>query len=256
MDCTEAAGDFLTVNRGIDGRCVESSYMEKRDNPATRYPEATCLLRRPGAVWRQAMIASIDSARGLIGDLVPIEGSKQRGFTPAQAQRFLRSADVVQAAGTKRPRASALAFWLCWNGATDVPPGSRLRAIERRRRILGASYAAVRTKARSSAIAEDPERWRKAGIPWAKPFIKELLQSFIDSAIMLDILATIIGLVLRALFSQTSFEAAVLKRVAFLFEHKEVRSGRAREIWNVILRDCELFDIDERNERLLVRYAK
>ncbi len=56
-------------------------------------------------------------------------------------------------------------------------------------------------------MADDPERWRKAGMAWAKPLVDGVLQSFVDNGLMLDFLAILVGLLLRAVFSRTSFEA-------------------------------------------------
>ncbi|MGA7201583.1 MAG: hypothetical protein WBX26_07125, partial [Candidatus Cybelea sp.] len=57
----------------------------------------------------------------LLDDLVPIPGTTQRGFFPAQANRFLFLLWLGKALG-QRLRPSAMAFWLCWYGADDVPP--------------------------------------------------------------------------------------------------------------------------------------
>jgi hypothetical protein len=195
-------------------------------------------------------------ASGLITDLAAIKGSNQRGFTPYQAQRFLDLLTLCKKLGTKRPRASALAFWLCWYGATDIPP--ELVCVHSERSVctylhfLGRQYDRRRVPSRSH---EDPERWRKAGMPWAKPFIKEVLQSFIDNGMMLDILSTIVGLVLRALFSKTSFEvvAPTIKRLAFLLGIKEIKMEAIRKAWDVIEEGLQqLLTVDERRNPLLV----
>ena len=194
-------------------------------------------------------------AAGLITELAWIKGTNQRGFTIYQANRFLDLLTLCNKLGTKRPRAAAFAFWLCWYGATDIPPELVCAHIERcvctYLRFLGRQYDRRRVPMRSHG---DDERWRKAGMPWAKPFIKELLQSFIDNGIMLDLLSTVIGLVLRALFSRTSFEAIapVLKRLAFLVGIKEIKMDIVRKGWDVIQEGLQLVNTDESRNPLLV----
>ena len=191
----------------------------------------------------------------LITELAWIKGTNQRGFTLDQANRFLHLLTLSKRLGTKRPRASALAFWLCWYGATDVPPQLVCEHIKRcvctYLRFLARQYDRRRVPQRSHA---DDERWRKAGMPWAKPFIKEFLQSFIDNGIMLDLLSTIVGLVLRALFSRTSFEivAPVLKRLAFMVGIKEIKIEAVRRCWDLAQEALELINTDESRNSLLV----
>lgn len=194
-------------------------------------------------------------AAELIADLRPIKGTTQRGFTPAQAQRFIDLLALCKMLGTKRPRASALAFWLCWYGAADIPPKLVCAHIERcvctYLRFLSRQYDRRRVPRRSH---DDPERWRKAGAPWASRFIKELLQSYIDNGIMLDVLSTVIGLALRALFSKTSFEvvAPIIKRLAVFFGLKEITPDAARKGWDLAAEGLQLFNPDERTNPLLV----
>jgi hypothetical protein len=191
---------------------------------------------------------------GLIGDLVPIAGTTQRGFTPDQAERFFELLTLCKELRSKRPRASALAFWLCWRGSTDVPPHlvceHVARCLRSYLRILRRQYERRRVPIRS---AKDSERWRKAGMPWAKPFIRDMLSSFIDNGVMLDILATIIGMFLRTLFSQASFEAVAtsLSGLAFLFGIKRVEPTTLRKIWDVLAEGMQLFNTYERQNPLL-----
>lgn len=197
-----------------------------------------------------------DRFRGwrLIGDLTPIVGTTQHGFTAVQAQRFFDLLSLCKQLSSKRPRASALAFWLCWYGSTDVPPRLVCEHIERSvlyyLRFLRRQYDRRRVPQRD---VHDPERWRKAGIPWAKPFIKEFLHSVVDNGLMLDILATIVGLALRMLFSDVSFEAAAgtFRRIAFLFGVKETKVEAMRTLWNVAHEVRLLFTVDRRANRLL-----
>jgi hypothetical protein len=193
-------------------------------------------------------------AWGLISELAPIPGTTQRGFTPSQAQRFFDLLSLCKQLGSKRPRASALAFWLCWHGATDVSPRLVCEHIERAvlsyLRFIKRQYGRRRVPMRE---AHDSERWRKAGIPWVKPFISEFFQSFVDNGLMLDILATMVGLALRMLFSDASFEAAatIFRRIAFLFGIKETKLEAMRTIWNIAREARQLFTVDERANLLL-----
>jgi hypothetical protein len=193
-------------------------------------------------------------AGGLIGDLGPIHGTTQRGFTPAQAQRFFDLLSLCKQLGSKRPRASALAFWLCWYGATNVPAKLVCEHIERSVlsyiRFIGRQYDRRRVPYRKKG---DPERWRKAGIPWAKPFIKEFLRQYVHSGLLLDIMATVVGLALRILFSDSSFEAAaaILKRLAFLFGAKEANVAAMRTLWEIAREGIQLFTTNEQSNPLL-----
>ena len=190
---------------------------------------------------------------GLIEDLVPIKGTNQRGFTRPQAQRFLILLDLCRRLGTKRPRVSALAFWLNWYGYTDVPPELVCEHVKRTirhvLRFLRREYGRRRVPMRS---AQDPDRWRKAGMPWTKPFIREVLTSFIDNGIMLDILSTFVGLALRLLFSQVAFDvvAPILKRLAVLLKMNPDPTAM-RTLWDVAAEGLGLFNPDERTNPLL-----
>jgi hypothetical protein len=188
----------------------------------------------------------------LLSELQRIAGTTQRGFTPEQANRFLLLLWLCKV--LPKPRPPALAFWLCWYGFNDVPPELVCEHVERivlsYIRLLRRQYGRRRVPKRS---ADDPERWRKAGMPWAKPFIKELLTSFIGNGLMLDVLSTVVGLALRALFSEVAFEAVagILKRLAFLFGIKEIKPEAMRTLWNMAQEAAPLFTTDERKNALL-----
>lgn len=193
-------------------------------------------------------------AGGLIGDLAAVEGTTQRGFTVPQRQRFFALLDLCKRLGSKRPRASALAFWLCWYGATDTPAELVCEHIERtvlsQLRFLRRQYSRRRVPLK---FANESERWRLAGMPWAKPFIRQALTSFVGNGIMLDILATVVGLVLRALFSKVAFEtvAIILRRLLFMVGVKNVTPEAMRTIWNVAEEAFPLFTTNERQNALL-----
>jgi hypothetical protein len=243
----------LTVNRGRGGRCVELPYMGNSNNALIPRGEVFQRLRGNGLTPSDDRFDRFRAA-GLIDELTTIPGTTQHGFTPDAAQRFFALLWLCKQLGTKRPRASALAFWLCWYGVTDVPPHLVCEHIERAvltyLRFIRRQYGRRRVPQRN---AQDPERWRKAGVTWAKPFIKEFLQSFVDNGVMLDLLATTVGFALRLLFSDLSFEAAagIFKRVAFLFGAKETKMEAMRTIWNVAREVKELFVVDERANVLL-----
>jgi hypothetical protein len=247
--------DVLTANRGRVAPRVEVCSMDTASQKVTLTPKAEVFAeaRRRGLEPSDDRFDRFRTAR-LIGDLATIEGTTQHGFTPTQAQRFFDLLTLCKKLDSKRPRASALAFWLCWDGATDVPPELICEHIERTvqsfLRYLRRQYDRRRVPYRS---AGDPERWRKAGMPWVKPFIKELLTSFIGNGLMLDILSTVVGLFLRALFSNAAFEAAapILKRLAFLFGIKQVKPEAMRGFWNVAQEGTQLFTTDERTNALI-----
>jgi len=151
------------------------------------------------------------------------------------------------------PRISALAFWLCWYGYTDVPPELVCEHVERTIRhvlwFLRYGYSRRRVPKRE---AQDPDRWRKAGMPWTKPFIREVLTSFVNNGIMLDILSTIVGLALRLLFSQVAFAvvAPILKRLALLLKMNPDPIAM-RTLWDGAAEGVQLFEPDERKNPLL-----
>jgi hypothetical protein len=90
-------------------------------------------------------------------------------------------------------------------------------------------------------------------MPWVKPFVREILTSFANNGIMLDFLSTVVGVVLRTLFSKTSFDivAPILKRLAFLVGAKEVNVEAMRTLWDVAAEGLQLFTTDERRNPLL-----
>ena len=195
----------------------------------------------------------------LMDDLLPIEGTTQRGFTSAQAQRFFDLLALSRQLRSKRPRASALAFWLCWNGATDVPPHLVCEHVER---CVGSYLKALKRQYERRRVpirmADDPERWRKAGMSWAKPLVDGVLRSFAGNGLMLDFLAILVGLLLRAVFSRASFEAVsgLLSRLAFLLGAKSFNIEAARTIWNIIAEGFALFTPNEETNPLLAAVRK
>jgi hypothetical protein len=191
---------------------------------------------------------------GLLGDLVAIPGTTQRGFTPQQAQRFFDLLQLCKGLGTKKPRASALAFWLCWHGANDVPPELVCEHIERTvvsyLNFLKRQFDRRRVPPKG---IRDADRWRKAGLPWAKAVIKNLLRPSFDNGLALDFLSTMIGLALQALISRVMFDAVagVLKRIAFLVGVKDFDIEVARRFWNLASEGVQLFTLDERQNPMV-----
>jgi hypothetical protein len=190
----------------------------------------------------------------LLGDLDYLPDSKQRGFTAHQAKRFFDLLSLSQQIASKRPRPTALAFWLCWHGATDVPAELVAEHVERSvltfLRTLKRQYERRRVPSRNSA---DPERWRQAGMPWAKAAIKEFVAPRIKSPLLVDIIATATGMALRTWFSNPTFEStlALLRRFLWLFGAKEINVELARQLWDMLQDGLRLFTTYERSNPLL-----
>ncbi|MEO8909522.1 MAG: hypothetical protein ABI408_04770 [Gemmatimonadaceae bacterium] len=190
----------------------------------------------------------------LLNDLAYLPDSKQRGFTPVQQQHFFNLLSVSQQITSKRPRPSALAFWLCWHGATDVPADLVAEHIERSvltfLRTLKRQYERRRVPSRSN---EGSERWRQAGLPWAKAVIKEFLTPYVKNAFLLDVVATGTGFALRSWFSNPTFEStlALLKRFVWLFGAKDINVDLARQLWDMLQDGLRLFTTGERSNPLL-----
>jgi hypothetical protein len=198
-------------------------------------------------------------AAELCEDLVPIAGTTQRGFTPSQAQRFLDLLTLCEQLGTKRPRASALAFWLCWHGADDIRSDLVCEHIER---TLISYLRGIRRqldrKRGPTKNNQDPDRWRKAGQPWAKSVIKHFLRAPFNNGLALDVLSTLIGLALRALISQASFDAVVgiLRRMALLLKIKDFNTEGVRSFWEMASEGLQLFTLDERQNPMVKAIRK
>jgi hypothetical protein len=192
---------------------------------------------------------------GVLDDLDFVSGTKYRAFTRKQEQRFFDLLTLCDQLRTKRPRASELAFWLCWNGATDVPPELVCEHIERTVlfviQFIRREYNRRRVPLRSE---NDPERWRQAGLAWAKPLIRQFLAKRVGNGLLLDIVSTAVGLALRALVTGGSFKKAapLLKRFAFLFGGGNVPIEAMRELWGMLQEGLTLFSLNKRSNPLLV----
>lgn len=183
---------------------------------------------------------------GLLRDLTPISGTTQRGFTWDQANRFIFLLAVCKVLG-KRPRLSALAFWLCWYGAQDVPADLVCEHVER---TMLSFLAKMRREFDRKRVppkgTRDPRRWKRAGEPWAKFIVKNMFHRAAGNPIAREALTWTIGLVLRAVISPTSFEtvAGILQRLCFLIGIDKSKIEAQRQLWLALSEAAPLFTFD------------
>lgn len=182
----------------------------------------------------------------LLDDLALLEGTTQRGFTVEQANRFITLLAVSNALG-KRTRPDALAFWLVWYGFKNVPATLVCDHIERTitsfLRYMRREFDRKRVPPKG---LRNPQRWERAGEPWAKFIVKNLLQRAAGNPVAREMLSFLIGLALRALISPTSFEsvAHLLQRLAVLAGGQKSKVDALREAWAALSEAMQLFTLD------------
>jgi|HubBroStandDraft_2_1064218.scaffolds.fasta_scaffold01489_3 hypothetical protein len=182
----------------------------------------------------------------LLDDLALIPGTTQRGFTREQANRFITLSAVSKALG-KKTRPDALAFWLVWYGFENVPAGLVCDHVERSvtsfLRYMRREFDRKRVPPKG---LRNPQRWERAGEPWAKFIIKHLFQRAAGNPVAQEMLSFLVGLALRALISPTSFEsvAHLLQRLAFLAGAKKSKVEALREAWTFLGEAMQLFTLD------------
>ena len=182
----------------------------------------------------------------LLDDLDLLEGTTQRGFTVEQANRFITLLAVSNALG-KRTRPDALAFWLVWYGFKNVPEELVCDHIERTvtsfLRYMRREFDRKRVPPKG---LRNPERWERAGEPWAKFIVKNLFQRAAGNPIAREMLSFLIGLALRALISPTSFEsvAHLLQRLAVLAGGDKSKVDALRDAWAALSEAMQLFTLD------------
>jgi len=190
---------------------------------------------------------------GLIGDLERIEGTTQHGFTRAQAYRFIALLGFCKALG-KRPRRSALAFWLCWYRFDDVPPDLVCEHVERTMlafiKYMRREFARKRVPIYG---VRDPKSWEKAGQPWSKTILKTLLQRARNNPIAQQFFSWTIGVALRALISPPPFAgvARVLRQIAALLGLHQDKTEALEQLWLVLSEGAQLFKLSEAESPLL-----
>jgi hypothetical protein len=182
----------------------------------------------------------------LLDDLDLLEGTTQRGFTVEQANRFITLLAVSNALG-KRTRPDALAFWLVWYGFKNVPEKLVCDHIERTitsfLRYMRREFDRKRVPPKG---LRNPERWERAGEPWAKFIVKNLFQRAAGNPIAREMLSFLIVLALRALISPTSFEsvAHLLQRLAVLAGGDKSKVDALRDAWAALSEAMQLFTLD------------
>ena len=182
----------------------------------------------------------------LLDDLDLVEGTTKRGFTVEQANRFVTLLAVSNALG-KRTRPEPLAFWLVWYGFKNVPVNLVCDHVERSiasfLRYMRREFDRKRVPPKS---IRNPERWERAGEPWAKFIVKYLFQRAAGNPIAQEMLSFLIGLALRALISPTSFEsvAHLFQRLAFLAGADKSKAEALREAWAMLSEAMQLFTLD------------
>ena len=183
---------------------------------------------------------------GLLHDLAAIPGTTQHGFTKDQANRFIFLLAVSKVLG-RRPRLSALAFWLCWYGAENVPADLVCKHVER---TMVSFLAYLRREFDRRRVPpkgmRNAQRWERAGQPWAKFILKSLLRRAVDNPIAREVLSWTVGLALRALISPTSFEAVggILQRLLYLVGVDKSKTEAQRELWATLSEGAQLFTLD------------
>ena len=183
----------------------------------------------------------------LLDELIPIAGTNQRAFTLEQANRFAFLLGLSKALGSKRPRPSALAFWLCWYGFDDIPAELICEHIDR---TMLSFLAMMRREFERKRVpisgVRDPKRWEKVGKPWGKFMLKYYLRRAIGNPIAQQAFSWTFSLALRAIASETSFDAVapMLQRVAYVFGIDKAKVEGLREIWSAFSEGLQLFALD------------
>jgi hypothetical protein len=183
---------------------------------------------------------------GLLHDLAQLPGTTQHGFTKDQADRFIFLLGLCKVLG-RRPKLSALAFWLCWYGANDVPADLICEHVENEiksyLRYMRREFDRKRVPPKG---LRNPQRWERAGDPWAKFILKNMLRRGLDNPIARQVLSWTVGLALRALISPTSFEtvASGLRHLMHLIGVDKSKIEAQRQVWAALSEAMPLFTFD------------
>lgn len=195
-------------------------------------------------------------AVNLVHDAGLIPHTKQRGFTQSQSDRFRHLLSIAKELRSKRPRACELAFWLCWSGETDVPPGLVCEHIERSvRAFLGwLGRECDRRGTPTDRLRREERRWEQVGRSWARFITKSMWRHHLDRPVTRELVAVALSLAFRAIFSPASFEsvAGKLKNIAFLVVGRDVPLAKLKNLWEAAREVAELFSVDDRTNKLLV----
>jgi hypothetical protein len=195
-------------------------------------------------------------AVNLVHDAGLIPHTKQRGFTRAQADRFIDLLTIGKELRSKRPRASELAFFLCWRGERDVPPELVCEQIERSVlafvRWFGRECDRRRTPKDGNLRSE--KRWERIGRSWARFVTKSMWRKYLDRPVIRDLIAVTFAAVFRAIFSAATFESVAqkLRNIAFVIVGRDVPISNLRKTWEGTREIAELFSPDERTNKLLL----
>lgn len=180
------------------------------------------------------------------------------GYTEAQAQRSVLIARIASNLPSKRVRTSEIAFWLAFNGATDVPVDlvcqhieASIQAIQSRIwRILNelgrgneADYVGVIGTA------------QKLGGLLARSILLKLVPVLGDSALAQEFLGAVLGVFLPALKQPTPYEVVssdLGKASAVLSPTSEPLPAKARrELFSIFTEAFQFLRWDDKNEMLL-----
>jgi hypothetical protein len=185
----------LTANRGTDGQPAEYSFMEQHGTDLDAIIPKTVVFAKAEELDLAPSDDRFDRFRKakLLNDLVQVPGTTQHGFTKDQANRFIFLLAVGKPLG-KRPRLSALAFWLCWYGVAEVRPDLICEHVER---TIIAFLRYIRREFNRKRVPpkaiRNPRRWERAGDPWAKSILKIMLRRAVDNPLARQVLSSLVG---------------------------------------------------------------
>jgi hypothetical protein len=110
---------FSTGNRGKSALCDEQLLVEER-----RFSRREAKAQIEDAGYPAPSDDQIDrwEAAGLLCEPPSARKPSPYGYTSAQAERLVAIARIVSRLGSERTRNAEIAFWLCLEGAVDVPP--------------------------------------------------------------------------------------------------------------------------------------
>jgi hypothetical protein len=180
------------------------------------------------------------------------------GYTEMQQQRLLLITRIVSSLKSERVHSSEIAFWLCFNGATDIPPELVLEHIEATIKAFQSRWLRILNELGSRnegshigilGVA------KKLGWLLAKKLVLKVIPSLGHSSLAREFIGTGVALVLRISVKPNQYGdvAADLRRATTVLRRESGPPSEhvLRELFSVVSDMSQLLRLDDENAMLV-----
>jgi hypothetical protein len=158
---------------------------------------------------------------------------------------------IFERIGTKKPRASEIAFWLAYYGF-DVPSELVIIHLEDAVRRTISVFRRFLDRLGPGGLTDRPSVDKLAGLV-AKALVKRMMPSASKFPGVQTTVTLAVALVLRALLKRATFEAVAGRLrifVSWLSGNKNPDNGSLRTLWDILSEAMQLFRLDDSNAML------